>query len=299
MADLTAKRFYRKSMNKIVGPAFILPAQVVITVVTIFPFLYMLYLSFHRYSLVRRIAPRFIGFGNYITIFNDALFWNSLTRTFLFVATNLTLQLLLGLGVALLLVQKVKFRKGFRTLLIVPLVVTPIVTGLIFKLLIYSGEFGILNYLLSIFNLPQPSWLTNRSYALLAIILTDTWQWTPFIVMALIAGLESLPKEPYEAARIDGASAWKTFVYITFPLLRPITLVVVLLRTFDLIREFDKVFILTEGGPGSATEVLGVFLYRIAFKLFNYGEASAIAVVVLILCFILTFAFKRVFAYHK
>jgi multiple sugar transport system permease protein len=194
-------------------------------------------------------------------------------------------QLLLGMGIALLLQRQVIARGLLRTALLLPMMTTPVVVGLIWRFM-YNPTQGILNYLLGQVGLPTPNWLGSLQTGFIAVMIADIWEWTPFMVLILLAALQTLPQEPFEAAAIDGASAWQAFLHITLPLLRPTIVVAVLIRAIDSFKTFDLVYVLTNGGPGTSTETLSFYTYKWGFKFFQMGYASALSFVMLIMVII-------------
>ena len=245
-----------------------------------FPFVYCIYNSLHFYDLTKpaRGTP-WVGATNYSLLIQDARFWHSLKITFYFVAAGVSIELALGYVIASLL-NEVKARKVLLPLFLIPMIIPPVVVGLIWRLM-YDFTLGIINYLLgSVGFLPQP-WLGTASLAMLSIIITDVWEWTPLMGLILLAGLQALPQEPYEAAKIDGAGMWNVLRYITLPMLKPIILVAVLLRTMDAFKWFDTIYIMTSGGPGIATETASLYSYLIAFNFFNIGKGSAFSIIMI------------------
>jgi multiple sugar transport system permease protein len=204
------------------------------------------------------------------------------------------LELGLGLALALLLDSQIRARWLWRSLFLLPMILPPVVVGVIWRL-IYNPNFGVLNGALQLFGVDttQLTWLADPSVALLSIILVDVWEWTPFVFLILLAGLQAIPEEPYEAARMDGSSGWQTFRHITLPLLRPAILVAVLLRTMDLLRIFDQVFILTQGGPGGVTETISLYIYKTAFRFFDFGYAAAMSLALLLVTVVLSQIYIR------
>ncbi len=239
----------------------------------------------------------FVGFDNFRRLMRDPLFWDSFLLTIRFMFVAVLIELLLGFAVAMVLFHQLQRRRLVLTLLMVPMMLAPVAIGLIWKLLL-QGDFGMMTYYLRRVGLlgDQEVLLSNADLVLPAIIAIDVWQWTPFVVLVMLAGLMSLPREPFEAAIMDGARPHQILRDVTLPLLRPIIALVVLLRGIDAFKEFDKVFILTGGGPGTATELLSIYTYRMNFKDWDlgYGAACAFMVyfVVLILCSIF---YKAVF----
>ena len=263
------------------------PTVVIFAAITLYPLLYSLHLSFFSWNLLRpSLGKVFIGLENYRRIVYDPVFWYSLKTTLYFMGASVALQFLIGLGLALLFNVEFKGRSVARSIILVPLLITPIVIGLMWKWLL-NPEFGILNYFLSFVGVSSKSWLGDPSLALFTVIIVDVWHLTPFATLVLLAGLQALPEPLYEAARIDGASWWKMFRYITLPLLKPVILVVLLLRTIGTFATFPEIYALTQGGPGRATEVLGFLVYRTSFKEFRMGYGAALSYVMVVLVLVI------------
>ncbi|HEY3103725.1 MAG TPA: sugar ABC transporter permease [Pyrinomonadaceae bacterium] len=219
---------------------------------------------------------------------------SALAHTLVYAAIALTIEFLLGLGLALLLDSQIRARNIFRVLLLVPLMLAPVVVGVIWRLMLNSN-FGAVNATLKSFgvNTDLLTWTASPKLAMASVIIADVWQWTPFMFLILLAGLQAIPQEPYEAALVDGSSPWQTFRHVTLPLLKPAILIALLLRTMDLLRVFDHIFILTEGGPGFATETVSLYIYRTAFRFSNFGYAAAMSFVLLLITNIISLAYIR------
>nr|WP_239479815.1 sugar ABC transporter permease [Actibacterium sp. 188UL27-1] len=258
------------------------PLLAMLVTFTIYPLIYNIWLSFHEYAPFKR-RLEFVGWDNWSTLIGDDRFWASMGVTLLYFAVVLTIELILGLALALLLDSE-DFGFGFlRGLLTMTLVVPPAITGMMF-LLMEDPEFGVITYVLEtlgILSSTQPI-LASPSTALMGVMLADIWQWTPFMVLIFIAGLRSLPQEPYEAAMLDGASGWQIFRRITLPLLSKVIAVAVLIRGIDLFRMFDYVFVMTSGGPGTATYTVSLYAWQQTFSFIKWGYGATISLVTLL-----------------
>lgn len=265
---------------------FLAPSVVLLLALTVYPLLYILRISLYRMTPG---GESFAGAANFLRIFQDGFFLQSVWHTLVFTVSALALEFALGLVLALLLDSRIRGRGLWRSLLLLPMILPPVVAGVIWRL-IYNPNFGVLNGALAAlgFDTAQLTWLADPGVALAAIVLVDVWEWTPFVFLILLAGLQAIPEEPYEAARLDGSSAWQTFRHITLPLLAPAMLVALLLRTMDLLRIFDQVFILTQGGPGGATETISLYIYKTAFRFFDFGYAAAMSLVLLVATLVLS-----------
>jgi len=263
---------------------FLLPTLLVLLWITIFPFGYILYLSVHRYYLLKPWVPRiFLGVKNFVELFTDEMFKNTIVVTVSFTLISVALEFLVGLGLALIFTLNVKAERLIISLLIAPMVVAPVAAGLLWGSM-YNAEFGIISYFLDrLFGVTGISLLGDVKTAFPSCVIVDVWQWSPFMFIILLAGLKSLPNAPFEAARIDGASTLQLFRYITLPILKPIILVVLLIRTIDAFKTFDTLYVLTGGGPASATETLSLYAYRVNFTYFNMGYGAVLALVLLII----------------
>ena len=274
---------------------FIIPAIVVLLLITVVPTIYGLWLSFHRIPRGGGIGKlTFVGFVNYINLFRSSLFWDAGKITLIYVVASVSLSLILGFLMATLLNQNIYGKQAILGLFVLPIVVTPVVSGLIWKFM-FSSDLGIINYVLGLFGIEQINWLAHPLSALIAIIVVDVWQWTPFCMYFLLAGLQNLPYSTYEAAYIDGANKLQMLWHITFPQLIPITAVVVLFRLMDSFKAFDTIFIMTQGGPGRATQTLNLLAYLIGFRYFSLGKAAALGLLVLVLVIILSKLVLRAF----
>ena len=271
---------------------FILPTLIVLVVVSIFPLIYALRVSFIRFNLLMPHLTGFIGFSNYINAVTNDVFPFALKNTAIMMSISVV-QFLFGFGVALLLNAEVRGTQIFRTIVIPPMLVAPIVVGLMWRYM-YSAEMGIINYIVSTLGISPPDWLGSPRFALVSIVIADTWQWTPFMILVLLAGLQSIPVEPQEAAMIDGASAFQRIIHVTLPMLKPVILVVFLIRIMDLLKIFDKIWIMTRGGPGAYSEVLSLFAYRMVFKFYDVGQGSAVSLLILIIVIVISTGLARV-----
>jgi len=275
------KSSYRLLAKRKLAYMLVAPTLVIFAGVTLYPLLYSLQLSFYSWKLTRpSLGKVFIGLGNYGEILYDSVFWHSLKITFYFTGATIILQFLIGLGLALLLNAEFKGKSIARSIVLMPLLLPPIAIGLMWRWL-FNRELGIVNYFLSLVGISSRSWLGSPSLALFTVIMVDVWHLTPFVTLVLLAGLQTLSQELYDAAAVDGATRWQKFRYITLPLLRPVILVVLLLRTLGAFGAFPKIFALTKGGPGRTTEILGLLVYRASFKDFNMGYGAALSYVML------------------
>lgn len=266
------------------------PAVLVLLALSIYPLIYAVKVSFQtgtgagaRWSL-----------QNFTRLASDGFFLEALKHTLVYAIVALTCEFFLGLALAVLLNSRLRGRNIFRAALLVPMMLPPVVVGVVWRLML-NPNFGAINGTLNGagLNTTALTWTASPRLALFSVIMVDVWQWTPFMFLVLLAGLQAIPQEPYEAALIDGSSAWQTFRHVTLPLLQPAILIALLLRTMDLLRVFDQIFILTEGGPGFATETISLYIYRAAFRFSDFGYAAAMSFVLLLLTNIISLLYIR------
>ncbi len=268
------------------------PALAMFAANAIFPLLYALGVSVRNYQLLIPVPPQFVGLANYARVLSDPLFWSSVEVTFWFIAAVVLLQLPAALALALLFDSLPRWAGVAVTILLVPTIIAPSVVGFQWAQ-IYNYQFGPLNYLLGLAGLGHPVWTASPSLALPSLVVIDFWEWTPFLVLLLFAGLSALPSDILEAARVDGSSWPQIFWRIMLPLLRPVIGIALLLRVLMSFKTFDIIYILTAGGPGAATENLAYYTYIQGFRYFNLGYASALAIIQLIVVALLAKALIR------
>jgi multiple sugar transport system permease protein len=276
------------------GPYLVMiPALILLFLFSIYPFLFLLKISFQKYSPIAKNPP-WVGFNNYVDLFQDHNFWNAIKVTGIFVVSTVSLEFIIGLGLAVILNQLNFGQRIFQSLILIPIAMAPTVVGLMFRFMMNS-QYGVLNYFAEVFGFSRAAWLSEPSTALPALILTDIWQWTPFMMIILLAGLKGISDEPYEAARIDGANAWQTFMYVTIPQLSRIIYIALLLRTIDAFRIYDTIYMMTKGGPVNATSTLSWIVYDKGFKFLEFGYGAAICMVLLIFVVsLITFLLKKI-----
>jgi len=262
------------------GWSILSPSLVIIVAIIIYPLLFSLVASFTTYGFLHPSFNEFIGFENYKAIFQDKYFWNAIYVIFKFVFFVVCLEFLLGFGIALLLNRKIKAKGLFYTILTIPMVMAPVAVALIWRVFLHP-ELGIMNYILSALRLAPVNWLGSGKIAFWSVIMVDIWQQVSFMILVLLAGLVSLPSEPFEAASIDGATSIQGFFYITLPLMKPVIVVALLIRVIFGFRTFDLVYILTRGGPGVSTDVISYYIYRRTFMGLSVSESSAASYILL------------------
>ncbi|NLO97323.1 MAG: sugar ABC transporter permease [Peptococcaceae bacterium] len=243
----------------------------------VFPIIYTVWLSFHRWFASSIKEPQFVGLFNYITALSDKRFLLGILRMLYYTGGSVIIETILGLIVALLLNKEFRGRGLIRTLILLPMVATPVAISLVW-LMLYDPACGVFGWFLQQIGLPSIEWVNDPKFVIPSLILVDVWMWTPLIALIGLAGLSSLPKDPYESAKIDGANSWQVFWFITLPLLRPTLMVALLFRTIDALKWFDTIWVITKGGPGFSSETLNIYIYKTAFEYLNMGYSSALLV---------------------
>jgi multiple sugar transport system permease protein len=255
---------------------FIWPALIVCSAVIIFPWLFTVWMSLHDFHIGSPMS--YIGLDNYRNLATNRRFIESIGHTFYFTVLSVALPMVLGTLAALVFHKKFRGRGFFRTLFIMPMMATPVAVSLIWTMM-FHPQLGVLNYLLSLVGLPPSQWVFAPGTVIPSLVLVEIWLWTPFCMIIVLGGLASLPSEPYEAALIDGASQWQMFWKITFPLVAPFLVVALIIRTIDALKAFETIWVICNGGPGTASETINVYLYNQAFAYNQVGTASAVVVV--------------------
>jgi multiple sugar transport system permease protein len=269
------------------GTLFVLPAFILISMITVFPVLCVLFLSMRRELPIFGIS-RFTGLDNYIFLLGDDRFWNALGNTAYFTSLSVSVELALGLAVALVLERDFRYRGVMRAIVLLPWAIPTVVSARMWEW-IFNGDFGVLNWLLG----AKINWLGSPFWAIHAAMLADIWKTTPFVAIILMAGLQAIPRDLYRAARVDGAGTLGIFLKITLPLLRPVILIVLLFRTLDAFRVFDAVYVLTGGGPANTTETLSIYAYKVLFQTLQFGYGSTLAVAVFLLTGLISAGYIR------
>ncbi len=260
---------------------FLVPSMTVLAVILFYPLAYSLGLSFYNYYLP---VPRttFVGLDNFRFILGDDAFWEALGVTARFTGAAVAIEVVLGIAVALLLDSRIPCRRFVNTVVLLPMAITPAVAGLLMRWM-FESNWGLVNYFLGLVGVQGPGWTGDPVWALWSIVLADVWQNTPFVILVVYAGLQSVPVEPLEAAMVDGASRAQTLAHVVFPFLRPLVLFVLIIRSMDAFRIFDQVFVMTGGGPGTTTQTITFYNYVMAFRQLRMGRASALGVITLLI----------------
>jgi multiple sugar transport system permease protein len=259
----------------------------------VFPSFFNLYISLNEWFATSASPPEFVLFDNYIRLFmEDDVFPAAIAKTLYFTALAVGAEMLLGLGIALVLHREFRGQSLVRSAFMLPMMATPAAIALVW-VLIYHPTLGVMNYLLSMLGISPQEWLAKSYMVIPSLALVDIWQYTPFVTMVLLAGLIAMPLEPFESAHIDGAGPWQVFWYITLPLLRPTLMVAALFRIIDSLKVFDTIFVMTQGGPGRASETLNLYAFRTAFEYFHVGYAASISLTLIVLVFVVSAAILR------
>jgi len=264
---------------------FVIPAMIVVMAVIIFPWVYTIWMSLHEWKVGQ--APTFVGFANYLRLPSDARFVESVGHTLVYTALSVALPLILGTLAAVIFNNKFPLRGFFRGLFILPMMATPVAIALVWTMM-FHPQLGVLNYLLSLVGIGPQNWVYSPDTVIPTLILVEVWHWTPLVMLIVLGGLAGLPREPYESALIDGANAWHMFRHITLPLVWPFIMVAIVIRTIDALKAFDTIFVITQGGPGTASETLNIFLYLQAFQFYKIGYASAVVVIFFVIVIMLS-----------
>ncbi len=260
-----------------VAAAFIAPAAIVILLVVLIPLARAAWMSLFDISLVRPGDEPFVGLGNYVDQLTDPDFWAAVGRSLVFTVTSTTLELVLGLGLALLMNQPLRGRWILRSLIILPWALPTIVNALMWRW-IDNAEYGALNAVLTQLGLlhDYAIWLSNSDLAMWMVVIADVWKMTPLVAILLLAALQTVDKEVVEVARVDGASSWQSFRLIILPLITPVILIVLVLRTMEAFKVFDLIWIMTGGGPANATQTIAIYAYQTAFQSYDFGSGAAL-----------------------
>lgn len=266
---------------------YTLPAVLFVLVMMLFPIIYTVRISFFEWSMSATTPPVWVGLDNYIALLHDGRFWHAVGATFYFTFVALAAEVVLGVAIAVLLARQFRGKNIVKTVFLLPMVATPVAMGLVW-MLIYEPTIGVANMMLKSLGFEPLLWLASTSQVIPSLIIVDVWEWTPMISLIVMAGISTLPSDPYEAADVDGANGWQKFTNITLPLLRPTILVAAMLRLIDVLKTFDIIYATTQGGPNFASETLNLYGYVLGFQYFKLGMASSLLVLFFLLVMGLT-----------
>ena len=264
---------------------FIAPAALVVLAVILFPWVFTVFMSVHDWKITG--ATPFVGLDNYTRMFSDERFLWAVVRTLWFTAASVIAPVILGVWAAVCFASTFKLRGLLRTLFVLPMMATPVAISLVWTMM-FHPQLGVLNYLLSLVGLPPSSWVYASSTVIPTLVLVETWQWTPLVMLIVLGGIASLPADPYEAAILDGASTWQMFWHITLPLAWPFIVVASVIRMIDALKAFDTIYVITLGGPGTASETLNILLYQTAFAYYELGYGSAMVVIFFVIILLIS-----------
>jgi multiple sugar transport system permease protein len=287
----TAFRAFIRLIDRRQDFAYPAPAVVTLFLIVVIPIVFNLYIAFTKWTIGLG-QPRFIGLGNFIELLSDERVRNGVKVMIYFSGLSLSLEMVLGLLIAVYFNREFRGSEVVQAIYILPFAATPVAVALIWRIML-NPEIGVLNYLLQSAGLPASLWVSGPKTVIPALVMVDVWKWTPMITLIVLAGLKSLPHEPYEAARVDGASALQIFWYITLPMIRPVLVAALMLRSLDNLKEFDIIYTVTQGGPGIASETLYLYSYNIAFNFFKAGYGSALMVVVFLIVLVFNVVMNR------
>ena len=269
---------------------FSIPAALIVAAVIVFPWFFTLFMSVHDWKVSGNVY--WVGLANYVHLMHDERFLWAVVRTLYFTTASVILPILIGIWAAVCFARKFKLRGAARTLFILPMMATPVAIALVWTMM-FHPQLGVLNYLLTSVGLPPSSWVYSSSTVIPTLVMVETWQWTPLVMLIVLGGISSLPIDPYEAAVIDGATPWQMFRYITLPLIWPFIVVAGVMRIIDALKAFDTIFVITNGGPGTSSETINMLLYQTAFGYYDLGYASAMVVVFFVLIMLLSLILLR------
>jgi multiple sugar transport system permease protein len=255
---------------------FIIPAVIVVGAVIIFPWVFTVWMSAFDWKIGS--VAHFVGFDNYVNLATNQRFIESIGHTFYFTVLAVVVPLILGTIAALIFHREFRWRGVLRAVFTMPMMATPVAIALVWTMMFHPQQ-GVLNYLLSLVGLPPSLWVYSPTLVIPSLVLVEIWHWTPLVMLIVLGGLAALPTEPYESARLDGATEWQLFRFITLPLVAPFLIVAAVIRTIDAVKAFDTIYVISQGGPGTASETINLYLYLQAFAFYNVGNASAVVVV--------------------
>jgi multiple sugar transport system permease protein len=264
---------------------FAVPAAIVVAAVIVFPWLFTLFMSVHDWKVSG--ATPYVGLANYAKMLADERFQWAIVRTLVFTAASVVAPVILGVWAAVCFASNFRLRGLARTVFVLPMMATPVAIALVWTMM-FHPQLGVLNYLLGLIGLPPSLWVYDSATVIPALVMVETWQWTPLVMLIVLGGIASLPQDPYEAAVLDGASAWQMFRHITLPLAWPFIIVAAVIRMIDALKAFDTIYVITLGGPGTSSETLNILLYQTAFAYYDLGYGSAMVVVFFVLILLIS-----------
>jgi multiple sugar transport system permease protein len=286
------KAKYQKQWERF-GFAMISPSMVFLILVATVPLVSLLVMSCFRIDLTYPLDNGWIGLENYLEMMKDARFWYSIRLTAIYTVLTVVLQVVVGLGLAMAFFRGFRGQGLMRVSVLLPMILAPVVVGLAWRTLILTPEYGILDYVSILLGFGSKPWLVDPTWAMISVIIIHTWQWTPFAFLVFLASLHAMPQEPLEAALLDTRTSWQRFRYIILPMLRPAIVIVIIFRTMIALRAFAAIFSATGGGPGTATEILNLYTYRVSFNSLDLGYGAALGTVLLFITVGISLIFFR------
>jgi multiple sugar transport system permease protein len=271
--------------------AFAVPAATIVLLVILFPWAFTIFMSLHDWKVTG--ATPFVGLANYLKMLQDNRFLWAILRTLYFTAATVIAPMILGIWAAVCFASQFRLRGLARTVFVLPMMATPVAIALVWTMM-FHPQLGVLNYLLTSVGLPPSTWVYDSSTVIPTLVMVETWQWTPLVMLIVLGGIASLPQEPYEAAILDGASVWQMFRHITLPLVWPFIMVAAVIRLIDALKTFDTIYVITLGGPGTSSETINIMLYQTAFAYYDLGYGSAIVVVFFLLILAISLLLLRI-----
>jgi len=264
---------------------FVMPALAVVLAVIVFPWVFTIWMSVNEWTLGQ--DRTFVGMANYARLWGDARFWESLAHTLSYTVMSVVAPVVLGTLSALVFNARFPLRGFLRGIFVMPMMATPVAVALVWTMM-FHPQLGVLNYLLSLVGIPAQEWIFNPDTVIPSLVAVETWQWTPLVMLIVLGGLASVPREPFESAEIDGANAWQQFRYLTLPMIAPFIMVATIIRSIDAVKSFDIIYAMTQGGPGTASETINIYLYNTAFAYYDIGYSSAMVIVFFALIILLS-----------
>ena len=289
---IATRTAYQSTTDKALSWLFVMPVIIILLLAAFIPLGWGLYLSFFRFKLNMPSATAFIGLKNYINIFTDELTMLSLRNNVIFAGVSVSIELLVGVVVAMMLSGDTRLSRGLVSILMVPMIIAPVAAGTLWRMML-DRTYGVINYLLSFVGVQPILWIGDPTIALYTVAFVDAWLYIPFVAVLILSSIKAMPTSFLDAARVDGASPWKVFWWIILPIISPVIIIVAMLRFIDAFKVFDTIFVMTQGGPGNATEMLPTYIYRQGIKFLNIGYSSATAIVFVIAMSVVAYAFQK------
>ena len=295
---LITRRIYQTKADKVNSWVFILPVILILLIAAFIPLGYGLVLSLFRYKLnIATARPVFVGLTNYIGMFKDEIFLKSLSNNVFFAVLSVSIELVIGIIVAMMLSDDNKSSRVMITLLMVPMIIAPVAAGTLWRMML-DRTYGVINYIITLVGLQPVSWIGDYRIAIYTVIMVDCWQFIPFVAILVMSSIKSIPKSFLDAARVNGASPWKVFTKIVLPITAPVIIIVAMIRFIDAFKVFDIIFVMTQGGPGNATEMLPTYIYRQGIKFLDVGYSSATAILFILAMSLVAWGFMRLRGYQ-